>query len=185
MSKKEGAKKGEISEIQKNVSNELEKIKDTEKEHKAELESIKIEHANEVQMNDDQKCYLIQISTQNLAGFKKVHSLLIKKFEEHLSENVILIPKRKRINGKEYRTYISKKVPRDKTLTAVFDGYLDDILFPATIVGKRVRYPVGKTRTYKFIVDPLDKETVEYKLPALTACYKAITNRKLEVEFAK
>ena len=96
-----------------------------------------------------------------------------------------MIPKRKRVNGKEYRTYISKKVPRDKTLTAVFDGYLDDILFPATIVGKRVRYPVGKTRTYKVIVDPLDKETVEYKIPAITACYKAITNRKLEVEFAK
>ena len=185
MSKKESVKKGAISEIQKNVSNELEKIKDSEKEHKAELETIKIEHANEVQINDDHKCYLIQISTQNLSGFKKVHSLLTKKFEDHLSENVILIPKRKRVNGKEYRTYISKKVPRDKTLTAVFDGYLDDILFPATIVGKRIRYPVGKTRTYKVIVDPLDKETVEYKIPAITSCYKAITNRNLEVEFQK
>ena len=185
MSKKEGVKKSAVSEIQKNISNELEKIKDTEKEHKAELESIKIEHANEVQMNDDQKCYLIQISTQNLAGFKKVHSLLTKKFEQHLSDTVILIPSRKRVNGKEYRTFISKKVPRDKTLTAVFDGYLDDILFPAIIVGKRVRYPVGKTRTYKVLVDPLDKEIIEYKIPAITACYKAITNRKLEVEFQK
>jgi len=185
MSKKEGVKKSAVSEIQKNISNEMEKIKDSEKEHKAELESIKIEHANEVQMNDDQKCYLIQISTSNLAGFKKVHSLLTKKFEQHLSDTVILIPKRKRVNGKEYRTFISKKVPRDKTLTAVFDGYLDDILFPAIIVGKRVRYSVGKTRTYKVIVDPLDKEMVEYKIPAITACYKAITNRKLEVEFQK
>ena len=177
MSKKEGVKKGAVSEIQKNVSNELEKIKDTEKEHKAELESIKIEHANEVQMSDDQKCYLIQISTQNLVGFKKVHALLTKKFEDHLSDNVILIPKRKRVNGKEYRTYVSKKVPRDKTLTAVFDGYLDDILYPATIV--------GKTRIYKVIVDPLDKELVESRIPAITACYKAITNRKLEIEFQK
>ena len=136
-------------------------------------------------MNDDQKCFLIQISTQNLSGFKKVHALLTKKFEEHLSDNVILIPKRKRVNGKEYRTYVSKKVPRDKTLTAVFDGYLDDILYPATIVGKRVRDPVGKTRIYKVIVDPLDKELVESRIPAITACYKAITNRKLEIEFQK
>ena len=180
-----GAKKGEISEIQKNVSNELEKIKDSEKEHKAELESIKIEHTNEIKMNDNEKCYLIQISTQNLAGFKKIHSLLTQKFEEHLSEHVVLIPKRKRVNGKEYRAYISKKVPRDKTLTAVFDGYLDDILYPATIVGKRVRYPVGKTRIYKVIVDPLDKEVIESKIPALIACYKGITNRILEIEFQK
>ena len=161
MSKKESQKKGAVSEIQKNVSNALEKIKDSEKEHKAELDPLKIEHANEVQMNENQKCYLIQVSTPNLAGFKKVHSLLTKKLEEHLSSNVMIIPARKRVNGKEYRTYVSKKVPRDKTLTAVFDGYLDDILYPATIVGKRVRYPVGKTRIYKVIVDPLDKESVE------------------------
>ena len=183
MSKKEAPKKGNISELQKNVSTEFEKIKDTEKDHKTELDTIKIEYANEVPMNDEQKCYLIQISTQNLAGFKKVHSLLTKKLEEHLGNNVILIPKRKRVNGKEYRTFVSKKVPRDKTLTAVFDGYLDDILYPATIVGKRVRYPVGKTRVYKVIVDPLDKESVEDRISAITACYKAITNRILEIQF--
>ena len=184
MSKKEAPKKGSINEIQKNVATEFEKIKDTEKEYKAELDTIKIEHANEVPMNEEQKCYLIQISTQNLAGFKKVHSLLTKKFETHLANTVILIPKRKRVNGKEYRTYVSKKVPRDKTLTAVFDAYLDDILYPATIVGKRIRYPVGRTtRTYKVIIDPLDKEIVNYRVDAIKACFKALTNRKLDIEF--
>ena len=179
--KKESSKKS--SETQKIVSTAFEKIKDSEKEHKTDLEPIKIEHSNEVQMPDDQKCYLIQISTSNLAGFKKVHSLLTKKLEESLSNPVILIPAKKRVNGKEYRVYVSKKVPRDRTLTAVFDGYLDDILYPATIVGKRIRYPTGKTRTFKVLVDPLDKDIVEYKVPAMVACYRALTNRKLEIEF--
>ena len=134
-------------------------------------------------MGEGKKCYLIQISTTDSAGFKKIHSLLTKKFETLLSNPIVLIPAKKRVNGKEFRTYVSKKVPRDRTLTAVFDGYLDDILFPATVVGKRTRYPTGKTRTYKVLVDPLDKEIVEYKLPALVACYKALTNRKLEIEF--
>ena len=183
MSKKEGTKKTKVSEIQKNVSTALEKIKDSEKEHKTELEPIKVEHANEVQMDENQKCFLIQITTTNLAGFKKVHSLLTKKLEEHLSNPVVLIPAKKRVNGKEYSNFVSKKVPRERTLTAVFDGYLDDILYPATIVGKRVRYPAGKTRTFKVFVDPLDKEVIQYKLPAITACYRALTNRKLEVDF--
>ena len=183
MSKKEGTKKTKVSEIQKNVSTALEKIKDSEKEHKTELEPIKVEHANEVQMDENQKCFLIQITTTNLAGFKKVHSLLTKKLEEHLSNPVVLIPAKKRVNGKEYSTFVSKKVPRERTLTAVFDGYLDDILYPATIVGKRIRYPAGKTRTFKVFVDPLDKEVIQYKLPAITACYRALTNRKLEVDF--
>ena len=181
--KKDGSKKSKVTEIEKNISTTLEKIKDSEKDHKSELESIKLEHANEVDMGEGKKCYLIQISTTDSAGFKKIHSLLTKKFETLLSNPIVLIPAKKRVNGKEFRTYVSKKVPRDRTLTAVFDGYLDDILFPATVVGKRTRYPTGKTRTYKVLVDPLDKEIVEYKLPALVACYKALTNRKLEIEF--
>ena len=181
--KKEASKKSKVSETVKNVSAALDKIKDSEKEHKESLEPIKIEHANEVQMDDDRKCYLVQISTTNPTGFKKVHSLLTKKLEDYFSTPVVIIPAKKRVNGKEYRGYISKKVPRDRTLTSVFDGYLDDILYPATIVGKRIRYPAGKTRTYKVLVDPLDKENVEYKLPAMIACYRALTNRKLEIEF--
>ena len=184
MSKKENQKKGSVSETQKSVSNALEKIIDSEKEHKAELEPLQIDYANEIQINDNKKCYLIQISTQNLTGFKKVHPLLLKKLEEQLSSTVMIIPARKRVNGKEYRTFVSKKVPRDRTLTAVFDAYLDDILYPAVIVGKRIRYPVGKTnRTYKVFVDPLDKENINDRLDAIKACYKALTNRKLDIEF--
>ena len=184
--KKEGSKKTKVNETQKNVSIVVEKIKDSEKDHKEikdALEQIKIEHANEIQINDDRKCVLVLISTPNIVGYKKVHATLTKKLEEQLSNPVVIIPAKKRVNGKEYRTYVSKKVPRDRTLTAVFDGYLDDILYPATIVGKRIRYPSGKTRTYKVLVDPLDKESIEYKLDAMTACYRALTNRKLEIEF--
>ena len=184
MSKKESQKKGNKNEILKNVANALEKIKDIEKDHKAELEPLKIDYADEVPMNEEQKSYLIQISTQNLAGFKKVHSLLTQKLEEHLSSTVMIIPTRKRVNGKEYRKFVSKKVPRDRTLNAVFDSYLDDILYPATIIGKRIRYPVGKTtRTYKVIIDPLDKESINYRLDAIKASYKALTNRRLDIEF--
>ena len=180
--KKEGSKKSKVTEIEKNVSTTLDKIKDSEKE-KADLESIQLEHVNEVDMGKGQKCYLVQVSTTNIAGYKRVHSLITKKLEESLSNPVILILAKKRVNGKDFRSFVSKKVPRDRTLTSVFDGYLDDILFPATIIGKRIRYPTGKIRSYKVIVDPLDKEIVEDKLPAIIACYKALTNRKLEVEF--
>ena len=86
-----------------------------------------------------------------------------------MSTPVVIIPDKKRVNGKEYRNYISKKVPRDKNLTAVFDGYLDDVLYPATIIGKRIIYPIGKIRAYTVYVDPLDKENVDYKLPAMIA----------------
>ena len=69
--------------------------------------------------------------------------MLTKKLEEHLSNPVVIIPARKRVNGKEYRAFVSKKVPRDRTLTAVLDRYLEDILYPATKIGKRASYSLG------------------------------------------
>jgi len=38
----------------------------------------------------------------------------------------------KRVNGNEYRVYDSNIVLKDRTLTAVLEGYLDNILYPAT-----------------------------------------------------
>ena len=92
MSKKEKSQRGAVSETQKIVTNALDKIKDQEKEHKAELDMLQIEHANEVPVNEDNKCFLIQIGSNNIAGFKKIHPLLTKKFEEQLSSPVIIIP---------------------------------------------------------------------------------------------
>jgi len=61
---------------------------------------------------------------------------------------------------------------------------LQDIIFPAALVGKRVRYQKGKARVFKIQVDKSDRNLIEYKLNAIVATYKAFTNRELQVEFA-
>ena len=170
-----------ITEITKNVSIFVEKLKASEKDYKADLDKIRVENVGEVSMEEGKVSYLIQLSSTDEKSLRKVHTLLVKKLEEHLNSPVVIIPSKKRINGKDYARYVSAKVPRDRTLTAVFDSYLDDLLYPATIIGKRIRYPKGPTRQFKVIIDPLDKNQVEYKIPAITACYKALTNRDLEV----
>jgi len=48
---KENSKK--YSETQIIISTAFDKIKDSEKDHKADLETIKIEHSNEVEMPND------------------------------------------------------------------------------------------------------------------------------------
>jgi small subunit ribosomal protein S7e len=68
-------------------------------------------------------------------------------------------------------------------LTHVYDTLLEDIVYPAVVVGKRVRFPKSKGRLFKVQLDALDRESVEYKLNAIIASYKALTNRELQVEF--
>ena len=77
-----------------------------------------------------------------------------------------------------------QKVPRTETLSYVFDAFLQDVVYPAAIVGKRVRYPTSKARQFKVLVDKLDRDTIEGKVDSIVASYKALTNRDLTVEFA-
>lgn len=184
MGKKAKASEKNESEISKKFSNFLQKLKMENKEM-PELESITIERANEVSMEKDSLCYLVFVNAANPAAFKLRHEFLLKKFEDFFGVPVVLIPNRKRVNGNLYRRYQGTKVPRDKTLTAVFDAYLEDLLFPAIIVGKRIRFPQGKSRQFKVIVDGVDKEKMGYKVPAIVNCYKALTNRSLHVDFTE
>ena len=172
-----------VNEITKNLTTVLSRIQENDQSIKKDLETLKIENANEISVGSDKRCYLVQVNEASVKNLHNVHSEIVKKLEEHFSTPVVIVPHRKKINGKLFRKFRGCKVPRDKTLSAVYDAYLEDLVYPATIVGKRVRYPTGKSRVYKVFVDPIDKETIEYKVNAIVACYKGLTNRDLVIEF--
>lgn len=45
--------------------------------------------------------------------------------------------------------------PRTRTLTAVHDGILEDVVYPAEIVGKRVRYHLDGSKIIKVRFTPM------------------------------
>lgn len=173
-----------VNEITKTLTNVLARIQEGDDTLKKGLEAVKIENANEIAVSNDKRCYLIQVNEGSVKNLQNVHSDVTKKLEDHFNTPVVIVPFRKKINGKLFRKYRGTKVPRDRTLTAVHEAYLEDLLYPATIVGKRVRYPKGKGRLFKVFVDQLDRDAVEYKVNAIVACYKALTNRDLQIEFS-
>ena len=182
MEKTQNKNKQNESDITNTFKDLLKKIQSTEKDT-PELKNINIATASKIAIEGNKHCYLVQVETPSEKDLKKVNGILVKTFEEHFSNPIVVIPAKKRINGKIFKRYEGTKVPRDRTLTAVFDAYLDDLVYPATIVGKRIRFPKGKVRHFKVILDKLDEETINYKIPSITACYKALTNRELEVAF--
>lgn len=172
-----------VNEITKTLTTVFSKIQDSDQKLKKDLEHLKIENANEIAVGTDKRCYLVQVNESSIKNLHNVHAEITRRLEDHFSTPVVIVPARKKINGKLFRKFRSSKVPRDKTLTAVYDAYLEDLLYPATIVGKRIRYPKGKSRVFKVYVDHLDKETIEYKTNAIVACYKGLTNRELVIQF--
>ena len=179
-----GKAKTHVNDITKTLTNALHHIQDKDPELKKETQNIKIENAAENQTADSKKAYLVHVSKESLPSLQKSHSEIVKKLESKLSHPVVIVPTRKPINGNLFRKYRGTKVPRTETLTHIYDSFLQDVVFPAAIVGKRIRFPKSKGRHFKVQVDKLDRDAIEYKVNAITASYKALTNRDLNVEFA-
>jgi small subunit ribosomal protein S7e len=160
-----------VNEITKNLTTVLHKIQESDPKLKADLESFKIESATEIIVDDKNKCLLIKVDENSIKSLHKVHAEIVKRLEDHFSGPVVIVPERKKTNGNLFRKFRGKKAPRNRTLTAVYQDALEDVLFPSTIVGLRTRYPKGNSRIFKVQVDPLDKELVENKSSAICAAY--------------
>ena len=65
----------------------------------------------------------------------------------------------------------------------VHAAILEDIVFPTEIVGKRVRYKLDQSKVMKVLLDPKDRNSVEYKLETYAGVYKKLTGRDVVFEF--
>ncbi|KAI9189285.1 ribosomal protein S7A [Blastocladiella emersonii ATCC 22665] len=73
--------------------------------------------------------------------------------------------------------------PRSRTLTAVHESILDDLVYPTEIVGKRTKLRVDGSKTTKVFLDKKDATYLEYKLDTFSAVYKQLTGKDVHFEF--
>ena len=181
LSKNSGSK---VSEITKTLTNFLHKLQEQDSTLKKNLENLKIDSVKDIPLGEkDKKCYLIKVNEDSWKNVTNVLSDIVKKLEAHFNCPVIIVCNRKQINGKIFKKFKGTTTPRQNTLTSVYDSLLEDILFPATIVGKRIRHFKTGKRLFKVHVDNIDKEHIENKVNALQTSYRHLTNRDLRIEF--
>ena len=113
---------------------------------------------------------------------------LTRELEKKFSDRHVLIiasrrilPRPKRSNRS--RTTQTQKRPISRTLTAVHDAILADLVYPVEIVGKRIRTKEDNTKVLKVVLDEKERGGVDYRLDTYSEVYKRLTGKGVNFEF--
>ncbi|CAO2599874.1 40S ribosomal protein S7 [Lemmus lemmus] len=133
-------------------------------------------------MNSDLKTQLGELNITaakeiEVGGGRKAIIIFVpKKFS---GKHVVFIAQRRILPKptRKSRTKNKQKRPRSRTLTAVHDALLEDLVFPSEIVGKRIRVKLGGSRLIKVHLDKAQQNNVEHKVETFSGVYKKLTGK--------
>merc|ERR1712141_264026 len=152
---------------------------------KAQLRELYITAAKEIDVTG-KKAIIIFVPVPQLRAYQKIHVRLVRELEKKFSGKHVVFIAQRRILPKptrKSRTKSKQKRPRSRTLTAVHDAILEDLCFPAEIVGKRIRIKLDGSRLIKAHLDKSQQTNIEHKTDTFSAVYKKLTGKDVTFEF--
>lgn len=150
---------------------------------KAELRPLQFKSVKEIEVNGGKKALAIFVPPPSLLAYKRVQTRLTRELEKKFPDCHVVFLAERRILPKPSRTSRQQqKRPRSRTLTAVQDKILEDLVFPTEIIGKRVRYLVGGNKIEKVLLDSKDSTAVDYKLESFQQLYSKLTGKQVVFE---
>jgi small subunit ribosomal protein S7e len=183
----------EPTDLEDDVAKALFELQEqAEAEMKVYLRDLAFSSAREVDVNANKKAVIIVVPYRLLAKYHKrlltnacLQTRLVRELEKKFSGKIVVIIGQRRILNKPKKNErLSKqKRPRSRTLTAVHDAILEDLVYPTQIVGKRLRVAVDGQKTLKVLLDPGKATELEYKLDAYSTVYRKLTNQEAIFEF--
>jgi len=180
--KPKGSNEPDDFELQ--VATALFELENNTTELKSELRPLHITAAKEIDTGSGKRAVIIFVPVPQLKAFQKVGARLIRELEKKFSGKHVVLVAQRRIMRKPSRTRRLKQPrPRSRTLTAVHDAILEDLVNPTEIVGKRTRFKVDGSKLIKVFLDRKDQNNLEYKLDTFSAVYKALTGKDVVFEF--
>jgi small subunit ribosomal protein S7e len=153
-------------------------------EHKKTSKTEIVHEVKEVKITgDDKKSYTALVVYLPFVYVKNHKALLAKIVNDIQSKKKLpafIVSQRTLINKK---SDFKQKIPRNRTLTAVYDSILEDLINPGTIIGKRQRYHLDGSQHTKIFLNDDSKNFLESKINLIAQIYFKLTNRKVTFEF--
>merc|ERR1712139_52473 len=152
---------------------------------KSHLRELHINAAKEVEVGAGKKAIVIFVPVPQLKSFQKIQTRLVRELEKKFSGKHVVFIAQRRILPKPTRktNKLKQKRPRSRTLQAVHTAILDDLVYPAEIVGKRIRIRLDGTRLFKVHLDKTQQTNIEHKTGTFASVYKKLTGKEVNFEF--
>jgi len=179
IAKEKGA---EPSDFEESVAQALFDLEATNNELKSDLRDLWIAGAQEIDISASRKAILIKVPYRLLKSYHKIQQRLVRELEKKFSGKDVVIVGVRRILPPAKHSRKAER-PRTRTLTAVHEAYLDDLVYPTEIVGKRIRYRLDGSKVLKVLLDPKDRNSAEYKTETFSGVYKKLTGQDVAFEF--
>lgn len=175
----------EPDEFEASVAQELLNLEMTSPDFKAALRDLFITAAKEVDCGGGKKAIVLYVPFKLRKSFNKVQARLVRELEKKFSGRHVLLIAQRTILGKSYSRDQKTKGPRprSRTLTAVHNAILEDIVYPTEIAGKRTRYKLDGKRLLKVYLDNKDQANVEGRTDTYAAVYAKLTNQTVSFYF--
>merc|ERR1711976_461019 len=131
---------------------------------KAPLRELYISAAKEIDVAG-KKAIMIFVPVPQLRSYQKIQTRLVRELEKKFSGKHVVFIAQRRILPKPTRKVNKQKQkrPRSRSLVAVHSAILDDLVYPAEIVGKRIRFRLDGTRLFKVHLDKNQQTNIEHK----------------------
>lgn len=149
------------------------------------LRDLHIVGAVEVEAQN-KKAIVVWVPVPQLKSWQKIQTRVVRELEKKFSgRHVVFIAKRTILKKPDRKSYnnLKQKRPMSRTLTAVHEAYLADIVYPADIVGKRTRIRLDGSRMFKIHLDKTSQTQVDHKTDTFAAIYKKLTQKEVTFEF--
>ncbi|CAB0030248.1 unnamed protein product [Trichogramma brassicae] len=174
----------EPDEFEKSIAQALMEL-EANSDLKTQLRELYITKARELDLGT-KKSIIIYVPVPKLKQFQKIQTRLVRELEKKFSNRHVMFVGERRILPKQTRKTRSQnkqKRPRSRTLTAVYDALLEDLVYPVEIVGKRTRVKLDGSQLIKVHLDKNEQTNIDHKVDTFAAVYKKLTGRNVTFEF--
>ncbi|KAF9663982.1 hypothetical protein SADUNF_Sadunf17G0108600 [Salix dunnii] len=190
-------KDAEPTEFEETVAQALFDLENSNSDLKSELKDLFINSAVyvnncmlavpsetylQIDVAGNRKAIVIYVPYRLRKAYRKVHLRLVRELEKKFSgKDVVLLATRRIVRPPKKGSAAQR--PRSRTLTAVHEAMLEDLVYPAEIVGKRTRYRIDGSKISKIFLDPKERNNTEYKLESYAGVYRKLTGKDVVFDF--